>query len=377
MDDLLYELCDMGYDVDVIEGCEFDIYKDCVDESELLANRLKAVKYDCAISHMYIPQVADVCCEFEIKYISWIYDSPTAALYDKSVLKGTNYIYIFDYAEYDKLKNIYGEANLFYLPLAACTSRIDKVNISVEDEQKYSCDVSFVGNLYNGNQYDMFSASLSSDEHSNINAYINSHVCNWSTIRSWPRVTAPTVEAFKNAGYFETAKTYDMQPDIYLGVAIAARKLAQIERILILNELAKYEKVRLYTTKSNDMLNGVQVYPPVNYESDMSKVFNLSKINLNITIPSIETGLPQRVWDIIGSGGFCMTNYQPEIEEYFEIGKDIECFRNFDELRAKVRFYLTHEDARLQVLMNGYEKVRSKHTYAHRISEMMKMAKLF
>lgn len=371
MDDLLFEMQAMGYQVDTIESCAFDVYLDNEREKELLKAKLTAGTYDCAISHMYIPDASNVCMDCGVKYVSWIYDSPTAALYDKSVLNDTNRIYIFDFAEYEKIRTTFESAHIYYLPLAASTSRIDKVNILSEDEARYTCDVSFVGNLYNGNQYDMFADSLSPDEHASINEYINSNVCSWNQMRKWPEVSQATVKAFKEAGYFEKAKTYDMPPELYLGVAIKARKLAQIERILLLNELGKYEKVRLYTTQKNNQLQGVEVHPPVDYDGEMSKVFNLSKINLNITIPSIETGIPQRVWDILGSGGFCMTNYQPEIEEYFEIGKDIECFRSFDELRAKVRFYLMHEDARLQVVLNGYEKVRSRHTYRHRLEIML------
>lgn len=70
----------------------------------------------------------------------------------------------------------------------------------------------------------------------------------------------------------------------------------------------------------------------MDYYTVMNKIFYLSKINLNITLPSIESGIPQRVLDIMGSGGFVLTNYQPEIEEVFEIGKDIEVFHTLEEL---------------------------------------------
>ena len=49
---------------------------------------------------------------------------------------------------------------------------------------------------------------------------------------------------------------------------------------------------------------------------------DVCKIYLNMTIKPIQTGLPLRIFDIMGCGGFLMTNYQAELPEYFEIGTD-------------------------------------------------------
>lgn len=45
-------------------------------------------------------------------------------------------------------------------------------------------------------------------------------------------------------------------------------------------------------------INDVEVRLWVAYDKEMLKVFQLSKINLNITSRSIESGILQRVWDI-------------------------------------------------------------------------------
>lgn len=47
---------------------------------------------------------------------------------------------------------------------------------------------------------------------------------------------------------------------------------------------------------------------------------------------SIKTGIPLRLFDIMGAGGFLITNYQSEITQYFDIDKELvvydsmECF---------------------------------------------------
>ena len=105
----------------------------------------------------------------------------------------------------------------------------------------------------------------------------------------------------------------------------------------------------------------------------MPKVFHLSKINLNMTIKPIQTGLPLRIFDIMGCGGFVMTNYQSEIEDLFEIGTDLETYASLDELIEKCDFYLKHDDIRTKIAQTGYNKVLNHHTYQHRITEMLKM----
>jgi spore maturation protein CgeB len=81
--------------------------------------------------------------------------------------------------------------------------------------------------------------------------------------------------------------------------------------------------------------------------------------------------VPLRVFDIMGVGGFMLTNYQPEIEELFTIGKDIEVFHDIDELHDKVSFYLANEKARLQIALNGYKLVSEKYSYDRAIESIL------
>jgi spore maturation protein CgeB len=103
----------------------------------------------------------------------------------------------------------------------------------------------------------------------------------------------------------------------------------------------------------------------------MPKAFYLSKINLNITSRSIESGVPQRVWDILSVGGFCLTNYQPELEDYFEIGKDLDVYHNLEELDEKIAYYLKHDEERVRIAINGYKKMRKYHTTTERLKKAL------
>jgi len=129
----------------------------------------------------------------------------------------------------------------------------------------------------------------------------------------------------------------------------------------------------LYTDDENIKMPGVRNRGLADYWEVAPKIFNRSRINLNFTIRNIRSGLPLRIWDIMGAGGFLITNYQPELEMYFKNGEDLVYFTDKEDLAKKVKYYLEHEEERRQIALNGQRKVRELHTYNHRFDEMNKI----
>lgn len=109
-------------------------------------------------------------------------------------------------------------------------------------------------------------------------------------------------------------------------------KIAEIERRRALIELSKHYKVNVYSNSDVSDLLRIQYCGSVDYWSEMPKVFRMSKINLNFTIPNIKSGIPLRIWDVLGCGGFLLTNYQAEIPYYFKEGEDLVCFDSLEDL---------------------------------------------
>jgi spore maturation protein CgeB len=78
----------------------------------------------------------------------------------------------------------------------------------------------------------------------------------------------------------------------------------------------------------------------------------------------------------LGCGGFVISNFQEEIAEYFVPGQDLEIYENLEDLFAKTKFYLEHDDARRQIAQNGFEKVQRDFTFQDRLSRMISGATL-
>lgn len=97
-----------------------------------------------------------------------------------------------------------------------------------------------------------------------------------------------------------------------------------------------------------------------------NRVYNGTKIAMNIHHPQFKEGTSLRTFGICASGAFQIVDWRPGLERYFEMDEELVAFRSPDELREKVEYYLQDERARRRIARAGYERVRREHSYAQR-----------
>lgn len=129
----------------------------------------------------------------------------------------------------------------------------------------------------------------------------------------------------------------------------------------------------IYTTSNLSEIPKIHNRGIADSTTMMPKIFKCSKINLNMTNRPICSGLPQRIFDIMGAGGFLLTNYQPELPEYFEIGKELAIYESQEDLLEKIEYYLSHEDERKEIAANGQKAIKERHQYSMRLKLMFDM----
>jgi spore maturation protein CgeB len=106
---------------------------------------------------------------------------------------------------------------------------------------------------------------------------------------------------------------------------------------------------------------------------EMIKMFSRSKINLGFSSCG-ETHrdderilqIPLRDFEIPMSGGFYMVEYMEELEEFYEIGKEVVCYDGPGDLLEKIKYYLVHEQEREMIRRAGYERCLRDHTWQRR-----------
>ena len=102
-----------------------------------------------------------------------------------------------------------------------------------------------------------------------------------------------------------------------------------------------------------------------------NKIYLTSKIVLNIHHPQSVEGLNARTFDIPACGAFEMTDYKKNVEKHFEIDKEIVTFKNINELKSKIDFYLKNDDLRKDMAEHGKQKVLNEHTWVHRANDVI------
>lgn len=237
--------------------------------------------------------------------------------------------------------------------------------------QKYRGDVAFVGSLYERNSYDKIKNRLPEYLRGYFDAVMEAQLNISGANIVEPMLTTNILEQLQE--YFQLEKSEGSFSDLGLifQTTVLGFKIAEIERRRALIELSKHYKVNVYSNSDVSDLLRIQYCGSVDYWSEMPKVFRMSKINLNFTIPNIKSGIPLRIWDVLGCGGFLLTNYQAEIPYYFKEGEDLVCFDGLEDLCEKVGYYLEHEEERKRIAWNGYRKVWEKHSYIERIRTIL------
>lgn len=323
----------------------------------------------------FFPAISYTCEKLKVPYVCWSVDSPVPELYSNALKNAYNRIFLFDKAQYQLFFPVNPDC-IFYLPLATNVKRWENIvlNMTDEDYTSYGADVSFIGSLYTEKcKYDAL--TLSDRTRGFVDGLMEAQLkvfgCNFIP----ESLTEEIIREIEKADptFYRSDDVYaDMSPYLvahqYIGM-----KLAAVERERTLKRLSERFDLSLYTRSDTSRLPKAHCKGGVSTLTEMPKVFQASKINLNITMRAIETGLSLRIWDILGCGGFLLTNYQAEIPDYFEIGRDLETYESMEELEEKVRYYLTHDQERVEIAINGYEKVAKYHTYEIRLSQMIKL----
>ena len=83
--------------------------------------------------------------------------------------------------------------------------------------------------------------------------------------------------------------------------------------------------------------------------------------------------LKGRIFHAVGAGALALNEYCPELEDFFEIGKEIITFEfgEIEDMREKLSWYIAHESEREKVAKAGYERGRKQHTFSARINQIL------
>ena len=339
----------------------------------LLDRELEIEHYDCVFTFNYSSIISDCMVKYNIPYISFVYDSPMYRLFTKSIYNKCNYCFIFDEQLCEQLINM-GASHIYYMPLPVNMVRLERMNevFKYRDNkdvkeliQLLSSQISFLGSMYNERESQIQYEKL------NLTSYMRGYL--EGVMDAQLKVYGYNfLQELTKGGMFDEA--YDDNTNVTYGEVFAngilCKKMANIERTQILKRLSEIYQVKIYTKNPTPELPNVINMGSVDYYDMMPYVFKCSDINLNITLRSIKTGIPLRAMDIMGAGGFLMSNYQADFYRHFVPGEDLVLYESHDDLMDKCNYYLVHDAERRQIAANGYGKVKEFHNFEVRFNEI-------
>lgn len=339
-----------------------------------LTEIIKAEHTDLVVTFNYFPTISAVCETLHCRYLAWMYDNPSIKVYDRSITNQCNYIAAFDSVLVNELK-AKGVETIHYMPLAVNTKRMQSLDITENDKLRFSNEVSFVGSLYNEehNFYDRLAAASKDEE---LIGYLDGVIEAQKRVYGYnfmaECLSDEIVEKIRKALPFRiSGDSYLEERQVYADYYLA-RRLAYLERVELLALLSQFFSVSYYTHKQDSQIGKAKNCGQIHYFDEMPKLFRLSKININPTLRSIKNGIPLRAMDILGAGGFLVTNYQEDFMKHFEPEVHFTYYTSKEEAADKINYYLQHEGEREKIAANAWELIRREHSYEVRLTEIWK-----
>lgn len=331
---------------------------------ENFTKKLKSGGYDTVFSVNFSPLIALACADCQVHYIAWVYDCPLHIRRTDTLKLSCCDVYFFDRVQAQQYQ-AQGAAHAHHLPLAA-----DPAIFQAEVGRclgGYDCDVSLVGQLYQSD-FGYLCGPLDAYSRGYLEGCVRAQIQLSGGYLLHEMVTEELMEQL-NVQYAKASKGKVQVLPAQLEYTLACEATGR-ERVMALALLQKRCSVRLYSQDKNETLSALAQMGYVDYYTRMPQVFAKSRINLNISLAAICSGIPLRILDILSSGGFVLTNLQPELLEYFEPERDIVIYQDMKELVDKVQYYLAHEKAREEIAQRGQKIVREAFSFEDRIRKM-------
>ncbi len=218
--------------------------------------------------------------------------------------------------------------------------KVYSIGISLSDPDVFP----YNGKIY-ANKFDLF--------------YTNSK---YSLMNDYPEIGSnirlmPFAASIKHHYYMpEVERKYD--------VIVVAH--ARADRLPVIEKLERICKVGTYGggwKNSLGVVNGLEHVKAIN-----SGKMYISFSRTVAGFDNVKVGL----FEAMACNQVVITSYMEELQDYFDIGTEIICYKEDDELYDLVKYYLNHESEREQIRQRGYNRFLRDHTYEKRWNSVLK-----
>jgi Glycosyl transferases group 1 len=118
-------------------------------------------------------------------------------------------------------------------------------------------------------------------------------------------------------------------------------------------------------------------WPNSAWVDDIVEIINRSIINLGmggIGYSDKITNVKGRDFEIPGTGGgVYLTSFNPDLAQNFNVGEEILCYSNREEMLELVRYYLAHPEEARAIAVRARERCLREHRWLHRYQKILQI----
>ena len=271
-----------------------------------LVKELNSNSFDVVFSTNYYPAVARVCYRMNIPYCSWTYDSPPEITSLDTMDYPTNRIFFFSKYDYSVFADGYGLENVYYLPLAVNTKRLE----NIKPARQYASDVALVGGLYKSDSFLGLKSIMSATQQQYVDAVIAVQLEHSGSGVIDASLTDEFVEGV--CAYYKSQSPTAIQPTKEQLFYSFCSHITHMDRLALLRLSAqKGYHTRLYLSQLSNQDRvllekyNVELMGNVSYEEEVPQVFKSTKINLILHLELIELEYHLELWIFLDVAVLC------------------------------------------------------------------------
>ena len=308
--------------------------------------------------------------KIEMPFASWYVDNPDLIIshYKKNV---TPYcaLFLWDKGSVPDMKKL-GFEHVYYAPLGVDEKRFYPMKVDQNPLSHLTTGVSFVGNS-------MVKKVRERLARTKVSGRVHSHF--QEIAQEYAQSSERHIEEFMRTAYPEVyyeflALADETKANFKAALCWEATRVYRLERI---TRLLPFQPLIVGDSDWSEAINRhlFRYHPEVSYYDELPYLYNVTDLNFNATSRQMKGAVNQRVFDVPACGAFLLTDFQEQMENLFEVGKEVICYYEPGEIRDLAQYYLTHDGEREQIAQRGYERVAMDHTYVKRVKRMVERMK--
>ncbi|MBI5189860.1 MAG: glycosyltransferase [Nitrospirae bacterium] len=109
--------------------------------------------------------------------------------------------------------------------------------------------------------------------------------------------------------------------------------------------------------------------------AEAAKVYRASRVTIGMhcNIGGTVTNVTPRVFEVPASGGFLLTDANPQLGHFYDTESEMATYGSLDELKDKAAYYLANPGERAAMAEKAHRRATAEHTCDKRLEEMFRI----